>query len=62
MPPESTSNWPPSPNTTRLRRDGAGRPTEDARSKLGATADNAVAKVAEVKSMLQGDSIAQFNA
>ena len=36
---------------------------EDARSKLGATADNAVAKVAEVeKSMLQGDSVAQFNA
>ena len=35
---------------------------EDARSKLGATADNAVAKVAEVeKSMLQGDSVAQFN-
>ncbi|UQS12848.1 methyl-accepting chemotaxis protein [Pseudomonas sp. HS6] len=36
---------------------------EDARSKLGATADNAVAKVAEVeKSLLQGDSVAQFNA
>ncbi|KPA92396.1 methyl-accepting chemotaxis protein [Pseudomonas asplenii] len=35
---------------------------EAARSKLGASADNAVAKVAEVeKSMLQGDSIAQFN-
>jgi methyl-accepting chemotaxis protein len=35
---------------------------EDARSKLGATADNAVAKVAEVeKSMLQGDSVAAFN-
>ncbi|WP_019581835.1 methyl-accepting chemotaxis protein [Pseudomonas mandelii] len=35
---------------------------EDARSKLGATADNAVARVAEVeKSMLQGDSVAQFN-
>ncbi|MDU9034572.1 methyl-accepting chemotaxis protein [Pseudomonas corrugata] len=35
---------------------------ESARSKLGATADNAVAKVAEVeKSLLQGDSIAQFN-
>ncbi|MCF4998397.1 HAMP domain-containing protein [Pseudomonas syringae] len=35
---------------------------EDARSKLGATADNAVAKVADVeKSMLQGDSVAQFN-
>jgi len=36
---------------------------EDARGKLGATADNAVAKVAEVeKSLLQGDSVAQFNA
>ncbi|UZE24195.1 methyl-accepting chemotaxis protein [Pseudomonas sp. B21-056] len=35
---------------------------ESARSKLGATADNAVAKVAEVeKSVLQGDSVAQFN-
>jgi methyl-accepting chemotaxis protein len=35
---------------------------EDARSKLGATADNAVAKVAEVeKSMLQGDSVMAFN-
>ena len=35
---------------------------EDARSKLGANADNAVAKVSEVeKSMLQGDSVAQFN-
>ncbi|WLI12260.1 methyl-accepting chemotaxis protein [Pseudomonas sp. FP603] len=35
---------------------------EDARSKLGATADNAVARVAEVeKSLLQGDSVAQFN-
>ncbi|QXI12400.1 methyl-accepting chemotaxis protein [Pseudomonas zeae] len=35
---------------------------EDARSKLGASADNAVAKVAEVeKSMLAGDSVAQFN-
>ncbi|RBJ75426.1 methyl-accepting chemotaxis protein, partial [Pseudomonas sp. MWU12-2534b] len=41
----------------------AGANREDARSKLGATADNAVAKVAEVeKSMLQGDSVAQFNA
>jgi methyl-accepting chemotaxis protein len=40
----------------------AGVNREDARSKLGATADNAVAKVAEVeKSMLQGDSVAQFN-
>ncbi|MHC8404667.1 MULTISPECIES: methyl-accepting chemotaxis protein [unclassified Pseudomonas] len=35
---------------------------EDARSKLGAAADNAVAKIAEIeKSMLQGDNIAQFN-
>ena len=35
---------------------------EAARSKLGASADNAVAKVAEVeKSMLQGDSVIQFN-
>ncbi|SDS27884.1 methyl-accepting chemotaxis protein [Pseudomonas asplenii] len=35
---------------------------EAARSKLGASADNAVAKVAEVeKSMLQGDSLIQFN-
>ncbi|NWA06709.1 methyl-accepting chemotaxis protein [Pseudomonas gingeri] len=35
---------------------------ESARSALGANADNAVAKVAEVeKSMLQGDSVAQFN-
>uniref|UniRef100_UPI0030D79972 methyl-accepting chemotaxis protein n=3 Tax=Pseudomonas TaxID=286 RepID=UPI0030D79972 len=35
---------------------------EDARSKLGANADNAVAKISEVeKSMLQGDSVAQFN-
>ncbi|MHC8303785.1 methyl-accepting chemotaxis protein [Pseudomonas sp. PB3P13] len=35
---------------------------EDARSKLGANADNAVTKVANVEqSMLQGDSIAQFN-
>ncbi|AZD33209.1 Methyl-accepting chemotaxis sensor/transducer protein [Pseudomonas chlororaphis subsp. aurantiaca] len=35
---------------------------ETARTKLGATADNAVARVAEVeKSMLQGDSVAQFN-
>ncbi len=41
----------------------AGANREDARSKLGATADNAVARVAEVeKSMLQGDSVAQFNA
>nr|WP_159811609.1 methyl-accepting chemotaxis protein [Pseudomonas sp. 18058] len=35
---------------------------EDARSKLGANADNAVAKVSEVeKGLLQGDSVAQFN-
>jgi methyl-accepting chemotaxis protein len=35
---------------------------EAARAKLGATADNAVARVAEVeKSVLQGDSVAQFN-
>ncbi|MCX7079374.1 MAG: methyl-accepting chemotaxis protein [Pseudomonas sp.] len=35
---------------------------EAARAKLGATADNAVARVAEVeKSLLQGDSVAQFN-
>ncbi len=35
---------------------------EAARAKLGATADNAAARVAEVeKSLLQGDSIAQFN-
>jgi len=40
----------------------AGANREDARSKLGATADNAVAKVAEVeKALLQGDSVAQFN-
>jgi methyl-accepting chemotaxis protein len=40
----------------------AGANREDARSKLGATADNAVAKVAEVeKSLLQGESVAQFN-
>ncbi|MHC8389745.1 methyl-accepting chemotaxis protein [Pseudomonas sp. MDT2-39-1] len=40
----------------------AGATREDARSKLGATADNAVARVAEVeKSMLQGDSVADFN-
>ncbi|MHC8337097.1 methyl-accepting chemotaxis protein [Pseudomonas sp. HLT2-19-2] len=40
----------------------AGAIREDARGKLGATADNAVARVAEVeKSMLQGDSVADFN-
>ncbi|SDT58743.1 methyl-accepting chemotaxis protein [Pseudomonas sp. Z003-0.4C(8344-21)] len=36
---------------------------EDARSKLGANADNAVARVGEVeKALLQGDSVAQYNA
>uniref|UniRef100_UPI0030DBF542 methyl-accepting chemotaxis protein n=2 Tax=Pseudomonas sp. EA_5y_Pfl2_R50 TaxID=3088691 RepID=UPI0030DBF542 len=36
---------------------------EDARSKLGANADNAVAKVSEVENaLLQGDSVAQYNA
>ncbi|CAI8896862.1 Methyl-accepting chemotaxis protein McpQ [Pseudomonas sp. IT-P44] len=40
----------------------AGANREDARSKLGATADNAVARVGEVeKSLLQGDSVADFN-
>ena len=40
----------------------AGAHREDARSKLGATADNAVARVAEIeKSLLQGDSVSQFN-
>ena len=40
----------------------AGASREDARSKLGATADNAAARVAEVeKSMLQGDSLSAFN-
>ncbi|MGK3117772.1 methyl-accepting chemotaxis protein [Pseudomonas corrugata] len=35
---------------------------EDARSKLGASADNAVARIAEVeKSLLQGGDITQFN-
>ena len=35
---------------------------EDARSKLGDTADNAVAKINEIeKSLLQGDSVVQFN-
>ena len=38
------------------------RPSEDARSKLGATADNAVARIAEIeKVLLQGDSVTQFN-
>ncbi|MBV4486256.1 methyl-accepting chemotaxis protein [Pseudomonas sp. SWRI153] len=36
---------------------------EDARSKLGANADNAVARVGEVEAaLLQGDSVAQYNA
>ena len=40
----------------------AGAHREDARSKLGATADNAVARVSEIeKSLLQGDSVSQFN-
>ncbi|KPN89125.1 chemotaxis protein [Pseudomonas nunensis] len=40
----------------------AGANREDARSKLGATADNAVAKVSEVeKALLQGDNVVQFN-
>lgn len=35
---------------------------ENARSKLGDTADNAVAKVGEIeKALLQGDSVSQFN-
>ncbi|SET42604.1 methyl-accepting chemotaxis protein [Pseudomonas sp. NFR09] len=40
----------------------AGLKREGARSRLGDTADNAVAKVSEVeKSLLQGDSVTQFN-
>lgn len=40
----------------------AGANRENARSKLGDTADNAVLKVGEVeKSLLQGDSVTQFN-
>ena len=40
----------------------AGAHREDARSKLGATADNAVARVSEIeKSLLQGESVSQFN-
>ncbi|QJI18807.1 HAMP domain-containing protein [Pseudomonas sp. ADAK21] len=40
----------------------AGASREDARSKLGATADNAVARVSEIeKSLLQGESVSQFN-
>ena len=35
---------------------------ENSRTQLGATADNAVAKVADIeKALLQGDSVAQFN-
>ncbi|MCF5724841.1 HAMP domain-containing protein [Pseudomonas syringae] len=40
----------------------AGASREDARSKLGDTADNAVAKTSEIeKTLLQGDSVSQFN-
>ncbi len=40
----------------------AGANREDARSKLGDTADNAVAKTREIeKTLLQGDSVSQFN-
>jgi methyl-accepting chemotaxis protein len=40
----------------------AGANRENARSKLGDTADNAVLKVGEIeKALLQGDSVAQFN-
>ncbi|SDV06968.1 methyl-accepting chemotaxis protein [Pseudomonas mucidolens] len=40
----------------------AGAQREDARSKLGATADSAVVQVSEIeKSLLQGYSVAQFN-
>ena len=40
----------------------AGANRENARSKLGDTADNAVFKVGEIeKALLQGDSVAQFN-
>ncbi|WP_248752459.1 methyl-accepting chemotaxis protein [Pseudomonas sp. MWU15-20650] len=40
----------------------AGVTREDARSKLGDTADNAAAKTSEIeKSLLQGDSVTQFN-
>ena len=40
----------------------AGANRENARSKLGDTADNAVLKINEVeKSLLQGDSVSQFN-
>ncbi|QLG90861.1 methyl-accepting chemotaxis protein [Pseudomonas yamanorum] len=45
---------------TAMTQAGANR--EDARSKLGDTADNAVLKVGEVEqSLLQGDSVSQFN-
>ncbi|WPN47564.1 methyl-accepting chemotaxis protein [Pseudomonas sp. P8_241] len=40
----------------------AGAHREEARGKLGVTADNAIARVADVeKSMLQGDSVSAFN-
>jgi methyl-accepting chemotaxis protein len=40
----------------------AGASRENARSKLGDTADNAVVKVGEIeKALLQGDSVTQFN-
>ncbi len=40
----------------------AGSNRENARSKLGDTADNAVVKVAEIeKALLQGDNVSQFN-
>ena len=40
----------------------AGANRENARSKLGDTADNAVVRVGEIeKSLLQGDSVSQFN-
>ncbi|CAM2787068.1 methyl-accepting chemotaxis protein [Pseudomonas gessardii] len=40
----------------------AGAHREDARSKLGATADSAVVRVSEIeKTLLQGDSVTQFN-
>ena len=40
----------------------AGANRENARSKLGDTADNAVVKVGEIeKALLQGDSVSQFN-
>ena len=40
----------------------AGANRENARSKLGDTADNAVLKVGEVeKTLLQGDSVSQYS-